>query len=289
MLNLTSLGHFYFEIALVLRDSILISKLVFNSEVWYNVKDSQIEKLEQIDEMYLRKMFNVAKTAPKVGLFIECGKLPVKFIVKMRRIMYYWHILHRDEDELLFKFFSVQKYSPSEGDWVCQVKKDMKEVKLELSEAEIKSLSKSQFQILLRIKIDRSAITYLEGKRKEKTKNLNITKFDPQEYLLSKNLSMSEVQTLYKVRNSMTDVKENFKSSHENNMWCRMCRLFKETQQHLIDCPTIRGRLSGLLNFDNLDVNMAFKSINIQEIFARSYTIILNAKSDILSCNTGDQ
>ena len=71
MLNLTSLCHFYFEISLILRDTIF-SKLVFNSEVWYNVHKEQIEKLEQIDEMYIRKMFNVAKTVPKVGLYIEC-------------------------------------------------------------------------------------------------------------------------------------------------------------------------------------------------------------------------
>ena len=62
MLNLTSLGHFYFEIALILRDTILISKLEFNSEIWYNVSKKQIEKLQQIDETYLRKIFDVAKS-----------------------------------------------------------------------------------------------------------------------------------------------------------------------------------------------------------------------------------
>ena len=58
MLNLTSLGHFYFEIALVLRDAILTSKLVFNSEVWYNLTTPQMEKLEQVDEMYFRKILD---------------------------------------------------------------------------------------------------------------------------------------------------------------------------------------------------------------------------------------
>ena len=107
-------------------------------------------------------MFNVAKTEPKVGLYIECGKLPVNFITKMRRIMYYWHILTRNEEELLFKFFSVQKYSPSEGDWVCQVKKDMAlaGIKLQLCEAEIKSLSKCQFQVIVKNKIERLAIEH---------------------------------------------------------------------------------------------------------------------------------
>ena len=77
ILNLTSLGHFYFEIALILRQSILISKLVFNSEVWYKVTSKQLEKLEQIDELYMRKILNVAKTTPKVGIYIECGVMPV--------------------------------------------------------------------------------------------------------------------------------------------------------------------------------------------------------------------
>ena len=69
MINLTSLGHFFFEIALILRDSILLSKLVFNSEVWYKVTPKQLEKLEQIDESYFRKIMDVPKTTPKVGMW----------------------------------------------------------------------------------------------------------------------------------------------------------------------------------------------------------------------------
>ena len=37
MLSQVTLGHFYFETALVMRDSMLISKLVASSEVWYNI------------------------------------------------------------------------------------------------------------------------------------------------------------------------------------------------------------------------------------------------------------
>ena len=142
MLNLTSLGHFFFEIALVLRESILISKLVFNSEIWYNISNNQLEKLEQIDEMYIRRLLNVAKTAPKVGLYMEFGIMPIKFIVKTRRLLYYWHILQRKKDELISRFYSAQKYSPSDGDWVYQIEKDKADVELKLSEAEIQSMSK---------------------------------------------------------------------------------------------------------------------------------------------------
>ena len=213
MLNMTSLGHYYFEIALILRESILVSKLLFNSEVWYNLSNKQIEKLEQIDEIYLRRILNCSKTTPKVGIYLECGVIPLNFVVKMRRLLYYWHLLHREKDELIFKFYTVQNYSPSEGDWVQLVKKDISDIRLGLSEAEIKTMSKYQFKKIVKEKIVKLAASNLESRKKQKSMKLENMKFEPQEFLLSKNLSISEVQTLFKIRNNMIEVKENFKSS----------------------------------------------------------------------------
>ena len=110
MLGQVSLGHYHFEIALVLRDSMLVSKLVFNSEVWYNITIKQILKLEQIDEMFFRKLFSLAKSAPREGMYIECGKMAIRFITWMRQIMYYRHILKK---ELINKFLTAQKITNS--------------------------------------------------------------------------------------------------------------------------------------------------------------------------------
>ena len=288
MLNITSLGHFFFEIALILRESVLISKLVFNSEIWYNVSDKQLEKLEQIDEMYLRRLLNVAKTAPKVGLYLECRIMPIKFIVKTRRLLYYWHILQRKKDELIARFYSAQKYSPSDGDWVYQIEKDKADIKLELSEAEIQSMSKYQFKKMVKQKIENLAIQNLESRKKQKSNKLNIKTFKPQDYIISKNLSKTEVQTLYKIRNSMVDVKENFKSNYEN-MSCRLCFIFSENQQHLLDCSIIREKLKDVIEFENLNIEMAYQLLESQELLAKYYIIILNARSDIISQSVGNQ
>ena len=284
MLNQISLGHYHFEISLILRDTILISKLVFNSEIWYNLTNPQMVKLEQIDEMYLRQIFEVAKSAPREGLYIECGKLPIKFIIKMRRMMFYWHILHRNENELLYKFFTAQKLAPSVHDWALQIEKDRADINLQISENEIKLMSKEQFRNIVQQKIEKVAIEYLVKVKNShsKTKNLNIKGFYPQEYLLSKNLKISEVQNLFKLRNNMINVKGNFSSSHTNNKWCTICYLFSETQQHLVDCPPIRQKLKGLVDFEGLSYNMIFGSTKNQELFSKNYTLILNARQDIL-------
>ena len=47
-------GKYFFEVALILRNSLLISSVLTNSEAWYNLRNEEIEKLEQLDEMLLR-------------------------------------------------------------------------------------------------------------------------------------------------------------------------------------------------------------------------------------------
>ena len=52
LLKQISLGIYHFEIALIFRDTILLSQMVFNSEVWINLKANQIVKLTTTDEIY---------------------------------------------------------------------------------------------------------------------------------------------------------------------------------------------------------------------------------------------
>ena len=81
----------------------------------------------------------------------------------------------------------------------------------------------------------------------------------------------------------MIDVKENFKSGNTNNMWCRTCFLFKETQQHLLDCPELRMKTKHLVQFSDIEYEMIFGTIKEQETITKSYQIILEARNDILN------
>jgi hypothetical protein len=73
-LSQVSLRHYHFEMALIFQDSSLISKLVYSSEVWYTINE-QYTKLEEIDEMFMRKIFNLPRSAPRISLYAECGRL----------------------------------------------------------------------------------------------------------------------------------------------------------------------------------------------------------------------
>ena len=54
---------------------------------------------------------------------------------------------------MIYKFYSAQKYLPSEGDWILQVKKDLTDLRLELIKSEIRLMSHYQFKKIIRNKI----------------------------------------------------------------------------------------------------------------------------------------
>ena len=78
------------------------------------------------------------------------------------------------------------------------------------------------------------------------------------------------------------NVKENFKSLHTSNMWCNLCLLLTETQQHLFECPVIRRKTKHLINFKEISHDMIFGTTENQEKIAKNYQIILKARADIL-------
>ena len=65
LLNKICLGEFYIEIAMILRESMFINGILTNAEIWYNLKQSEIEEFELLDRSLLRQILQVPVTTPK--------------------------------------------------------------------------------------------------------------------------------------------------------------------------------------------------------------------------------
>ena len=148
-------------------------------------------------------------------------------------------------------------------------------------------MSKEKFRVLVKNKTKVIAIKDLNEQKNEtqEIKPYNFWNLTPAEYLKSKNHSIEEVQTLYKLRFRMINVKQNFKSSHKENIWCRTCFLFPESQQHLTICSVIKSRMKHLINFNELDHQMIYQSLERQEKCTRNSLLILKAREEIISEN----
>ena len=60
--------------------------------------------------------------------------------------------------------------------------------------------------------------------------------------------------------------KENQKSSFKDNMWCRTCFLFSETQEHVLQCSVLRDQVQHLnIDFSSVDYKMIFGNLEKQE------------------------
>ena len=60
-MNSTYFGKYHFEVAMVLRSSLLLSSILLNSEAWTSLTNKNIRTLEQIDESLL---FSLTKAEP---------------------------------------------------------------------------------------------------------------------------------------------------------------------------------------------------------------------------------
>ena len=103
ILREVSLGEFYFEIALLLRQTIFLSTVLLNSEAWINLTAKNIEDLEKIDQILMKRIFEAPTTTPIKALYLESGSYPLRFHIKTRRVMFLHYLLNRGSNEIINK------------------------------------------------------------------------------------------------------------------------------------------------------------------------------------------
>ena len=150
ILDLICFGPFTFEIAILLRNSMLINGFMTNSEVWYNFSRGEIQEFENVDKLFFAKLMGVPRSTPTEAYYLELGVLPISAIIKGRRVNYLHNILNRKQDSMLYTFFITQWLNPTRGDWVLQVREDLKDLEIPCSFDFIRSESKLAFKTLVK-------------------------------------------------------------------------------------------------------------------------------------------
>ena len=88
----------------------LINSILCSVESMYGLTNTHIQKLESVDKYLLRKIFNASSSTTTEALYLETGALPIRFIIKSRRLMFYWTILSKKESELVRKVYNVLRW-----------------------------------------------------------------------------------------------------------------------------------------------------------------------------------
>ena len=81
ILSEVSLGHNYFEMALMFRQSMLINNILCNIEVLYGVTKAHVERLESVDKNFMRRICQAPISTPVESFFIEGNVMPLRFVI----------------------------------------------------------------------------------------------------------------------------------------------------------------------------------------------------------------
>ena len=201
MLKEVSFGFHYFSMAMLFRNSKLVSGMLCSIETVYGLTNAHIEQLEQCDRMLMRKVFNCVCSTAIEAYYLEANILPFRFIIVARRLMYYWTILHKSDGELVRQVLETQQLSPVKNDWCLQVIEDLKLCDIKLSESEIEQRKKSKFKNLVSKQVRELARQYLIKLKKKHSKSAGLSEdYSLQNYLASNELTTDEKQLLFQFR-----------------------------------------------------------------------------------------
>ena len=234
--NEVTVGLFFVTSSLILYDSVFMATLLSNCQEWRNLSIEDYKKLEVTQVRYLKRVMKAPLSTPNVFVYLECGALPVKYVIHMRQLSFLHHILHLDSNDPVKKVFESQQFLPYEKNWSNEVLPLLSEYNL--SDYDINHISKDAWKDIVKHNVTQVVLARLSSdiKEKTKTKHLSYNIFKSQPYMHQ--FSYKQVSILFKLRSFSVDCKGNRKSSH-NEFTCRLCKAAEETQSHVINCPVV--------------------------------------------------
>ena len=134
--------------------------------------------------------------------------------------------------------YQLQVENPKRGDWASTCRKNLEDLQINLSNEDMKKMSRNTFNNMIRRKCKEKAYEYLLQKRGKKGNEIQYKSLRMAEYLLpNEELTVENQREIFEIRNRMVNIPSNFKSEKESKETC-ICGE-KETMEHLFYCKQI--------------------------------------------------
>ena len=202
----------------------------------------------------------------------------------MRRLLYWWNILHVDESEMIYKVYRAQKLSPVFGDWIQLLDKDKQQFGILVTDEDIQSISLFKFKQFIKKKGKELMVEYLLSlqQKHSKSRDLDVENLEMSPYLCDPRFNKKEREILFKLRSRTIQTKENFQNAYlNNNMLCELCKLFPCTQFHPLQCPSLMTRIMVDENV-KISEKHVYGSVDQQLLFVKIYTQFWDLRQDIM-------
>ena len=185
LLDEIPLGRFKMEIGLKLRQAMLLNGMLYNSEAWHSLGETETKMLETIDEHLLRSLVKGHSKTPLEFLYLEAGAIPIRMIISSRRLLFHQTILKREDNELTKRIYKEQKSNPTPGDFVELLHEDFKLMGEKQNDDVIQNTNSSIYKKQVKSKIREAAFKYLQSikEKHSKVKIIEYQKLKVQNYM----------------------------------------------------------------------------------------------------------
>ena len=273
-------GKNYFEVAMVLRASLLLSSLLLNSEAWVNLTDRDIRELEKTDEILLSKILECEANTSNTFKYLELGIVPIRFEIMKRKIIFLQYILKQDKESMMFKVFKATCENPIKNDFVEKCKKYLQQLNIKMSFEEIGQMSNMKFKNIVKQKTEEAGFKYLLIEKNKQTKiaDLNYENLEMQEYLNDGNRNTRISKLIFKARGRNLDIKMHKKWKYSDAI-CLGCGKNDETENELLLCDGFGDRneneeLTYSWLFDSSVTKMVKVAIEIEKRLKRRKVLL---------------
>ena len=240
--NEVHLAHWRIEAGLQLRQAIFLNGILFNSEAWQGISNADIEHLEKVDETLLRGLLKAHSKIPLEALYLETGAIPIRYIIKNRRLCYLYTILKKEDEELIKEVYNAQKSSPLEGDYCKLVDTDLSELNLQLSNLQISQMREQKYKDFVKNKVKEAAFKYLMNLKlgHSKMDEINYSKFELQNYLHCPLFGSEQAQMLLALRTrTVRGVKNDFRGMFQDVL-CPLGCGKTDTLNNILTCTVLQ-------------------------------------------------
>ena len=211
ILNNAHFGSYYFEALKLMRESLFISVITNQSEIWFNTTEKQLRQLESLDANLLSRAFESNSRTSYCVMLLEMGIKPIRHHIKQKRMVYFHKLLTNGMSTLPSQVLQEQMKNTMKGDWYNDCIKDMKD--MSMTKEETMSLSIIGMKKALKVATDTSAFEFLLKQKGKQSKGSELfyDSLQMQSYLKSgSKLSPREMKQLFQLRSHNLQLKDNF-------------------------------------------------------------------------------
>ena len=239
-----------------------------NADTWSDISSETIKKLDGLQNMMIRYLFDTPRTTPTPSLSWDTGMLTMRYRILQKQLNLVCHLSTLGDATLAKQIYLVQRDFGFPG-LITQSKSAIKNLNLpdiltSTSKAQdiVKASFKSSVKKAVTLECEQDLKQQFTTYSKLKSGPMVEERFSKRAYIDS--LVPDNARQLFKFRSKMFDAKLNYKSDpkYSSELWeCRSCQSSIESQDHILWCHAYTPlRVGKNLNSD-LDLTDYLKKV----------------------------